>query len=368
MKLVAIARLGLVRLLRDRGNLFSIFVLPLLLVLLLGTQFGDREALSVGLHGPDELVERVAERLRADGGIEPVVVADEATLREDALSGRFALGVSIPDSGPPVRVTTFAREDGAGPALAPIVAGALSEELLVPWLQANGAGAGAARAAADDTPRTAVELRDASGVEVAASSDRFGPGAASQLVLIVFLTSLLSATTMVQNRKLGVTRRMLATPSRISTIVAGEAAARWAVALMQGVYIIVASALLFGVEWGNVGLTALLLLAFTGVGAGAGMLLGALFDEEMVVVGLSIMLGLTIGALGGAMVPRELFGPALGDVAGLIPHAWAIDGFEAIREGEGLSAVLGPFALLAGAAALLLGLASWRLLGRLTRV
>jgi len=365
VKVLAIAQVGLVRLVRDRGNLFSMFVLPVLLTLLLGSQFGDRDEPRVGIHGPPALVERVAAQL---DGMEVERVADHETLRDDALSGRLALGVSVPAdaerrlrAGEPVRAVTYVRENGAGTALAPVVAGALDEALLVPWIEGQGGDPAAAGG-----PRTEVVMRESGGATVVAS-ERFGPSAAQQLVLIVFLTSLLSASTMVQNRALGVTRRMLATPSSLATIVAGEAAARWAVALMQGLYVIVATTLLFGVDWGNVGLTALILLTFTAVGAGAGMLLGALVDDEMVVVGVSLLLGLTIGALGGAMVPRDLFGPGLADFAGAIPHAWALDGLEAIRAGDGFGEVAGPALALAAMAAALLALASWRLLAKLSR-
>src|SRR5690606_5883919 len=59
----------------------------------------------------------------------------------------------------------------------------------------------------------------------------FDVGAGSQLVVFVFLTGLTGALSLVQSRRLGVSRRMLATPTSALTIVSGEALGRFAVSL-----------------------------------------------------------------------------------------------------------------------------------------
>lgn len=65
---------------------------------------------------------------------------------------------------------------------------------------------------------------------------------------------------------------------------AGEALGRFAVALTQGLVIMVGSALLFGVGWGDP-LGAGVLLLFCLVGSGAAMLLGSLFRTEGPAIG-----------------------------------------------------------------------------------
>ena len=52
-KAMAIARINVVRLLRDRSGLFFIFVFPLMLVLVLGLSFGGAFAPRVGVAGDD---------------------------------------------------------------------------------------------------------------------------------------------------------------------------------------------------------------------------------------------------------------------------------------------------------------------------
>src|SRR3546814_19051836 len=73
---------------------------------------------------------------------------------------------------------------------------------------------------------------------------------------------------------------MLSTPTSTRTIITGEALGRLAIGLVQGVYIMLLTALLFGVSWGDPLGAAVVLIAFAAVSAGAAMLLGTLLDNE----------------------------------------------------------------------------------------
>jgi len=48
-------------------------------------------------------------------------------------------------------------------------------------------------------------------------------GAAQELVLFVFVTSLSASSMLIETRRLGVSRRMLASPTPLGTVVVGEA-------------------------------------------------------------------------------------------------------------------------------------------------
>src|SRR4029453_2410887 len=74
---------------------------------------------------------------------------------------------------------------------------------------------------------------------------RFDTGASSQLVLFLFLTALTGSAAPIEPRPPRVPRRMLATPPTPGTVIAGEAAGRLTVAILQGVVIMVGSALIF---------------------------------------------------------------------------------------------------------------------------
>jgi ABC-2 type transport system permease protein len=155
---------------------------------------------------------------------------------------------------------------------------------------------------------------------------------------------------------------MLATPTRTGTVVLGEGLGRFAIALAQGLIIIAATALVFSVDWGDPFAAAVLLVVFCLVGAGAGMLLGATLTNDQQAVAVSLLLGLGLAALGGSMVPLEIFPDTVRTVAHVTPHAWANDAFaELIRRDGGLGDIMLELGVLAAYAAVLLGLASWRL-------
>jgi ABC-2 type transport system permease protein len=107
---------------------------------------------------------------------------------------------------------------------------------------------------------------------------------------------------------------------------------------------------------------AVLLVAIAGVGAGAGLLLGSVLRTEQQAMAVSLMIGLTFGAFGGAMVPIEIFSDAMRTAAHITPHAWALDGFaELVRRDGTLADILPELGVLAGVGAVLFALAGWRL-------
>jgi ABC-2 type transport system permease protein len=79
----------------------------------------------------------------------------------------------------------------------------------------------------------------------------FDLGASSQLVLFMFITALSGAAVLIQTRVLGLSRRMLSTPTSVRTIIGGEAAGRFVVVAVQGLYIMAGALLIFGVDWGD---------------------------------------------------------------------------------------------------------------------
>ena len=191
---------------------------------------------------------------------------------------------------------------------------------------------------------------------------RFDLGASSQLLLFIFLTSLTSAVALIETRRLGLSRRMLSTPTPARTVIFGEALGRFGVAIVQGLFIMLGSLIVFGVDWGEPLGSAALLVSFALVGAGAGMLLGSVFRTEQQAGAIGILAGLGLAALGGCMFPLELFSPTMQTVAHVTPHAWAIDGYaELIRRDGSLVDVLPYVGILLAYAAVLLGLAAWRL-------
>jgi ABC-2 type transport system permease protein len=194
----------------------------------------------------------------------------------------------------------------------------------------------------------------------------FALGAQGQLVLFAFLTSLTGAAQLILSRQLGVSRRMLATPTSIGTILLGEALGRFAVALFQAVFIVAATALIFGVVWGDPLGATVLVLTFSLVAAGVAMLIGAVANNAEQASSISVFAGLGIAAVGGAMVPPEIFPEPMATISWFTPHRWALDGFRELIVGGDLVAILPQVGALLGLAVVVLALATWRLRAALT--
>jgi ABC-2 type transport system permease protein len=201
-----------------------------------------------------------------------------------------------------------------------------------------------------------------------ATMGRFDLGAASNLVLFVFLTALAGSVALILTRQLGISKRMLSTPTPIRSIIIGESLGRFGTALTQGLYIMVLTLIIFQVDWGDpVGAIAIL-IALSAVGAGAGMLLGSLFSNEQQAGGVGVMVSLGLAALGGAMFPIDLFPPTMQRIAHVTPHAWALDGYaELVRRGGTIVDIVPELAILTAYAVVLMAVAAWRLRVAITR-
>ena len=381
MKALAIVGVNVRRMLRDRSNVFFVFVFPMLLILVLGVSFGTGFAPKIGVVAGEDAGPLGADLVTTIEGLPDVEVervADVDDLRTAVERGRLPAGVILPDAydadlrtGQDVEVRYVARQDQLGMQLSEIVRAAIAEEgrrlRAARFFVTEGAGTfeeGLARADAAAAVLAPVEVVATTAGEALfpATLGRFDLGASSQLLLFIFLTSMTSAVALIETRRLGLSRRMLATPTSAGTIVTGEALGRFGVAMVQGLFIMLGSLILFGVDWGEPLGSAALLVSFALVGAGAGMLLGSVLRTEQQAIGLGLLVGLGLGALGGCMVPLELFSPAMQTVAHLTPHAWALDGYaELVRHDGSLADILPYVGILLCYAAVLLGLAAWRL-------
>lgn len=381
---LAIARVELRLFLRDRSNIFFVFIFPLLLVLMIGLQFGEgASAGRVAVSGADSALQ---------GGL--VGQLDDEDVRvsrrgwDDALEelarGRLDIAVRVDvgaatayDAGQDVTLEVVRGASTNAPVVEQRVRAAVDalrieraqqvalEDYGVPGDRVDAALARAAGTAS--APRLEVTNLDQLAQEFSGLG-QFDVGASGQLLLFVFLTSLSGAATLIQARRLGVVARAMAGPVTAGQVVAGETLGRWAIALFQGAYIMLASRLLFGVNWGTAWVSLVVVLVFSLVAAGAAILLGTVLGNEGAASGAGVGLGLVLAALGGSMLPLELFPDTIRTLANLTPHAWAYEAFAEIQRRDGtLVDVLPQLGVLAGMALLLTSIAAWALRRSLAR-
>ena len=384
MTALTIAGANLRRTLRDRINIFFVVLFPLLMITVLGLAFGGQTAPRVAVVADESqpLARALVAELR-DTSLEVQEYDDRAAAVSAVETGRVEAALVVAPSyqsrlaqGADVTVEYLSRADRSAQQVAMIVRGTVDsqaarlrvartlEERVGGNLAANlertdAAGAGVSRVTVRrSTAGTALFPEDLG---------RFDLGASGQLLLFIFITSMTTSTALIETRQLGVSRRMFAAPTRVSGIVLGEALGRVGVAVVQGLVIMLGSALIFGVSWGNPLGAGLLMLVFAAVAGAAGLLLGAAAGTPQQAISIGLLVGIGLSALGGSMMPLEFFSPTMLKVAHLTPHAWAADGYATlVRHGGSALDVLPELGVLVAFAAALFTAGSWVLRRRIT--
>ncbi len=380
-KVIELARVCLLRQLRDRSDLFLVFVLPALVIVALGLQLGDHGQERLGVVAPanDPTAIELIDALRADDAqLDVRSVLDEPALRSQMERGELGAGVIIPDTlgsslraGRAVVVRYLGTERAAGTALRATVEAAVArlDAIMIAARVAVQEGAGpfdgAATAASDalaTSPVVTVDVAIVGEPDPLAGRSPFGFGASMQLVMFMFLISLVGAAGLVTTRQLGVSRRMLAGPTSVTTVVAGECLGRFAIALVPAVGVVLVASLVFGVSWGDPVAAGAIIVLFGLVSAGFAMLIGSVAGGPDKAGSLGVFIGLTLGALGGCVVPVQAMPGALQSAARLLPHSWAVLGLQSLVHdpGTGLAGVAPNLAVLAIYGVALMGLGAWR--------
>jgi ABC-2 type transport system permease protein len=121
-------------------------------------------------------------------------------------------------------------------------------------------------------------------------------------------------------------------------------------------------AVVFGVSWGNPLAALVLVLVWSLVGAGAGMLSGTLYRTPEQATAVGPALGIALAMLGGCMWPLALTTSTMRVVGHFTPQAWAVDAWTALLSRHGtVSSIAGNLGVLTLFAAGFLLLATTRL-------
>jgi ABC-2 type transport system permease protein len=370
---------------RDRTALFFMLVLPVAVMVIIGTTFGGQERTPVGMVRLDEgpLAGRVAGALERADGVQVKRYADIESLRQAVRRQTVVAGVVLPRgmdrairAGRPVRIAIVGDPTSQAALSARIAVSGIVDAVGTPIgaaqlvtadvggdFDSNLARATGQRAGAG-APVRVEDVGDAQTTELS----RFSLTAPQNLVLFVFINAMAGAVLIVIARRDGILRRTLATRTPMGVVLLGLGLGWLALSLVQSVLILGIGALLFGVRWGDPLAATLLVLAFALVGCGAGLLVGAIGRNEDRVSAVAPVIGIVLGALGGCMVPLEIFPPAMDAVAHAVPHYWAIRAWQQlVFDGDGVAAIAPSLVVLAGFAGAFIALATTLLRRQLTR-
>jgi linearmycin/streptolysin S transport system permease protein len=382
VKALVMAGSALRRLARDRLALFFIVLLPVIIILIIGLAFGDAasQRLPVGVvdQGAGRLGDELRAGLAASEALDARAYPDLDALRKAVRRGVVSAGVVLPAgydralrAGGQAQVTFVIDRTRPAPApvrsaVAAVVARQAAQVKAARFTAEQGGvpfDAALDRARARQRGQAPVRVEATTiGGRADALPTGFNYTAPANLVLFVFITSLAGAAGLIEARRLGVTRRLLATPTTATTILVGEALGRFAIALLQGLIIFGVGWLVFGVDWGDPVAALLLVVVFALVATGVGMLIGSVLRNAEQATSIGPLVGIGLGMLGGCMWPLAIVPAPMRAVGHLFPHAWAMDAFIAlIAKGEDVAGIALQLAVLVGFAAVLLALATWRL-------
>lgn len=364
--MLAFARVALVRLVRDRTNVFFVLLFPLLIVMLVGLQFSGGGATRVGVVDGVHADAVRSELAGAEVELELVELADADAARAAVEDGDVDAALVFPPSatGGTDEIQFIANPDGSDLAVRSVVQAAVAEvdtplRATRTLVGLGLAGAEAAPVLVDGVAVASVPVTTstigAGGLATEfAGLGQFDLGASTQLLLFVFITAMTGSAAVVQARRWGVLDRVLAGPTSPGSVVAGLALGQLAVAGVQALVIVAATSLLFDVNWGDPVAASAVVVLFSLVAAAAGLLFGSLLRNEEQVGGLGVPISLAAAAIGGCMVPLELFPDPLRAAANLTPHAWGNLAFaEIVRRDGGLLDVLPQLGVLSGFAVVL---------------
>lgn len=381
---LTVAGTSLHRLLRDRRAMFFVVVLPVVVILVVGLTVRGFDKFRVGVivpAGSGALARELAVDLQRAPALDVRTTTDASAAEVQLRRGELAALVVLPagydralTSGGAVQlpVLTSAQNSNQEAVYTAVAAAVSAQSARVQAARFAAAHSGLpfastlARAGALQPHAAVVTVQP----QLVQAGNILPPGfnysAPTMLVLFVFINALAGGAFVIQARQLGIYQRALAAPVRVRSVLAGEGLATLAVALLQSALIVMIGALVFSVRWGNPLAAACLIVTWAAVGAGAGMLSGALFHTAEQASAIGPALGIALGMLGGCMWPLEIASPLMRTIGHFTPHAWAVDAWTALLSRDGTVVTIAPKLAVLGAFALaLLALASARLRRRI---
>jgi ABC-2 type transport system permease protein len=378
--ILAMFRVMVLALWRDRGALVMTFFLPPLVFLIFSAVFAGTSGEDVKLklsiaddaHTPAS--RRLVDALLADPDLR-AERADPDTgdqVRARVKAGRVDAGLIVradPGSaGAPVIIVSDPSRAVAAPLTMARVQQAMvtvmPDVLLARTLQETAPAIGGltfyqrrrAEAAKDELARGGVidqgpglfEREDIAGAKKGGGTIAYYAGAVS--ILFALFSAMNGALSLIDERYSGISHRILAGARGMGPVVNGKFVFLVAQGMVQALAIFATAQLIYGVPVLKHFTPWLITTILASVCAG-GLALGIVAfcktrDQAQM---LSTFIILILAAIGGSMVPRFLMPPWLQTAGWATPHAWAIEAYQSILwRDAGMSTVYPAWAVLAG--------------------
>jgi ABC-2 type transport system permease protein len=194
----------------------------------------------------------------------------------------------------------------------------------------------------DESESVAITLKTNDEGAQAVEFDALAYMAPGMALLFLMYTVSYGGRSILAERAQGTLPRLLVSPTSPAQILGGKVFGIYLTGVAQVGILILASALFFGVKWGDpLGMAALILAAVFGA-TGWGLLITAFARNPNQVASIGTAIMLIFGILGGSFINLEVMPPSIQFVSKITPNAWALDGFTTLALGGGLAQLTEP--------------------------
>lgn len=176
------------------------------------------------------------------------------------------------------------------------------------------------------------------------------PGMLVMFTLLVLLTS--SGSALVQERTQGLLRRLASAPISRAEVLAGKWQGRMVLAAVQVTAALAFGTFLFSMDWGpDIAMVVIVLAAWAGFCASAGLWLGTVAKTEAQAGGLGVLAANLLAALGGCLWPIEVTPEWMQMLQKTIPTGWTMNALHKLIsfEAGAISVIPNVLLLIAGA-------------------
>ena len=381
-KILALAWLNAVQLLRNPAEVVGVIVLPLVLTMLFGSAFAGAQVSEVTVLFVDEDASSYSAQVGKLIDAEESLKTEAATRKEaetQISAGDAAVAVLVPEgfgsdlsgAGATIEIMRDPTSQN-GYAVMSVVQGiamrmsgdAAVADIITTAMPGSADFASvytATDAEWEPTPPIYAEGQTVVASEVRGDSVIAEGSAQSSIgftVWFILFMTFGSAGGILEEREQGTLRRLMVAPISRGTILSGKVLGTVLAATIQALVLVLVGALAFGVPWGRDPLgVALVLGSYILAGTGLAVMISALVRTRDQMSGLSPLVSTGLAMLGGCLWPLEVVAPAMQFIAKLTPTGWAIIGLtDVVARNQGLASAFVPTLVLLGFAAVTLGI------------
>lgn len=161
--------------------------------------------------------------------------------------------------------------------------------------------------------------------------DSFQQNVPGYTVMFAFFIVMFAGRSFINEKNAGTFDRIHAAPISMFELYIGKLVPNLLLGIMQVFIMFSIGHFIFGMSLGSSPLGLICIsIALAWASSSLGMLIASIGKSESQITGLSLMLVLTLAALGGTMVPLFIMPDIMKKIAFITPHAWALSGYQDI--------------------------------------